>query len=249
MTDTLPTATAGVHYDQDGGVATVTLDRESALNAFDAAQYDATHAALGRAADTESVRCVLIAARGRAFSAGSDLQDESPDPDAYERFISRLEGFPKPVVAAVNGLAVGIGATLLGHCDVVIASTEARFKLPFAAIGLVPEAGSTVTLPAAMGPQAAAHALFTGGWVGAADAERAGLVWRVVEPDALAGAAAELCAQIAAQPVESLTATKELLLAARLPAARAAREREEAEFTRMLAGEAHRRALEQFRAG
>jgi len=249
MTDSLPTTASSVRYEESGGVATIALDRESALNAFDAAQYDGVYAALGRAADDDAIRCVLITARGRAFSAGSDLQDDSPDPAAYERFIAGLESFPKPVVAAVNGLAVGIGATLLGHCDIVLASTDARLKLPFASIGLVPEAGSTVTLPAAMGPQAAAHALFTGGWVSAAEAERAGLLWRVVEPEALAAAAAELCAEIAALPLESLTATKQLLLAARLPAAKAAREREEREFARMLTGAAHLAAVERFRSG
>lgn len=231
----------------EGGVARITLAREDVLNAFDSNQYIALRQALERAAESELVRCVLLGARGRAFSAGSDLKDDAPDPGAYDAFIHCLEEFPKPIVAAVNGLAVGIGATLLGHCDIVIASEKARFKLPFASIGLVPEAGSTVTMPAAMGPQATAHAMFTGEWLAAEAAERAGLVWRVVPAAALEDEARSTCAAIAAMPTESLVETKRLLLAARLPAARAAREREESVFARMLDGEAHREAVAAFK--
>jgi enoyl-CoA hydratase/carnithine racemase len=229
------------------GVAVVELAREPVLNAFNGRQYAALHSALEAAASSEQARCVLLTARGRAFSAGSDLEDDGSEPGGYEAFIACLESFPKPIVAAVNGLAVGIGATLLGHCDIVIASEEARFKLPFAAIGLVPEAGSTATLPAAIGPQEAAYLMFTGEWLDARRAADAGLVWRVVPPTALPEEAMALCARIAAMPAESLVATKRLLLAARLPDARAARKREEADFVRLLAGEAHRAAVESFR--
>ncbi len=242
------TADAGIDLDVRDGVTTITLTREASLNAFGGAQYAALARALEHAEGDPSVHCVLLTARGRAFSAGSDLNDDGGEPDAYERFIARLEGFAKPIVAAVNGLAVGIGATLLGHCDIVIAADEARFRLPFAALGLVPEAGSTVTLPTRMGPQATAHAMFTGGWISAADAAAAGLVWRTCPADRLASEAAELCATIAAMPVESLIATKQLLLETRLPAARAAREREERVFRRMQQGEAHRAAVAAFRA-
>jgi enoyl-CoA hydratase/carnithine racemase len=248
MTSSSPTGSpATVAYAAADGVATIELAREASLNAFDGRQYAAVADALERAAGDDDVRCVLVTARGRAFSAGSDLQDDGSEPDAFHRFIECVEGYPKPLVAAVNGLAVGIGATMLGHCDIVLAASDARFKLPFAAIGLVPEAGSTVTLPAAMGPQAAAHALFTGGWISAADAASAGLVWRVTEPDALQAEALAVCAEIAAMPLESLVATKRLLLAARLPAALAAREREEADFTRLREGEAHQAALAAFK--
>lgn len=248
MTSSLPTsATATVAYSAADGIATIELAREGSLNAFDGRQYAAVAAALEHAAADDDVRCVLLTGRGRAFSAGSDLQDDGSEPGAYDRFIACVESFPKPLVAAVNGLAVGIGATLLGHCDIVLAGSDARFKLPFAGIGLCPEAGSTVTLPAAMGPQAAAHALFTGGWVSAADAVAAGLVWRTAEPDRLRAEALAVCAEIAAAPAESLVTTKRLLLAARLPAARAAREREEDDFARLLTGPAHQAAIAAFK--
>lgn len=229
------------------GIAVIELAREASLNAFNGAQYAALEEALDRANRDDEVRCVLVTARGRAFSAGSDLEDDGSDPGAYDRFIGRLETFPKPIVAAVNGLAVGIGATLLGHCDIVIASTDARFRLPFASIGLVPEAGSTVTLPATMGPQAAAYALLTGRWLSASDAVDAGLAWRTAAPEALREDALAVCGEIAAMPLASLVATKQLLLEARLPAARAAREREEIVFRRMLEGDAHRDAIAAFR--
>lgn len=237
----------GVAEQTRDGVTTITLTRDAALNAFGGTQYVAVAEALERAEQDPAVHCVLLTARGRAFSAGSDLNDDGSEPDGYDRFIARLEHFPKPIVAAVNGLAVGIGATLLGHCDIVLASTDARFRLPFAAIGLVPEAGSTVTMPARMGPQATAHAMFTGGWISADDAVTAGLAWRTSAPDRLLEDAQGLCREIAAMPVESLVATKRLLLEAHLPAARVAREREEEVFRVMLEGEAHREAVAAFR--
>lgn len=240
-------ANPGVDERIHDGIATITLTRDAALNAFDGAQYVAVATALERAEHDPDVRCVLLTAHGRAFSAGSDLNDDGSEPDGYERFITRLERFPKPIVAAVNGLAVGIGATLLGHCDIVLASTDARFRLPFAAIGLVPEAGSTATMPAAMGPQATAHAMFTGGWISADDATAAGLVWRTSAPDRLLEDALEVCREIATKPLESLVATKRLLLDAHLPAVRAAREREEEVFRAMLDGDAHREAVAAFR--
>lgn len=238
-----------VRVETEGGVAVVELARESVLNSFDGRTFLEVAEALEWASECETVSCVLVTGRGRAFSAGSDLNDTDSGAEPYERFIGTLESFRKPLIAAVNGLAVGIGATLLGHCDLVLASPEARFRFPFAALGLVPEAGSTSTFPPLMGPQTTAHAMFTGEWVGAKEAERAGLVWQITEPEQLRDQALKVCSDIAAMPVESLIATKQLLLEARLPAAHAARKREDAEFVRMLQGDAHRAAVEAFRRG
>ena len=194
----------------------------------------------------------MLTGAGRAFSSGSALADPEEDggapagPDPYDAFIERVESFPKPLVAAVNGLAVGIATTLLGHCDLVLAARSARFRVPFASLGLVPEAGSTVTLPALLGRQAAAHAFFTGAWISAETAAERGLVWRLVDDEALLAATLAVCDEIAAMPVEALVSAKRLLLAARLPAARAARDREEPEFRRLLDGPAHRAALRAF---
>jgi enoyl-CoA hydratase/carnithine racemase len=230
----------------------IILDRPSALNAFNGALFDAVREALDGAAADPEVACVAITGRGRAFSAGMDLApgDDPPSPEepgGYDAFIEVLEGFPKPLVAAVNGLAVGIGATLLGHADLVLAAESARFRFPFAALGLCPEAGSTDRLPRLIGDRAAAHALFTAGWISARAAHEAGLVWRLVPDEELLAETLAVCAEIQAMPVESLETTKRLLLAARVPAARAAREREEGEFRRLAAGPAHQEALAAFR--
>jgi enoyl-CoA hydratase/carnithine racemase len=235
----------------EAGVRSLTLNRPDALNAINADLLRALTAALHDAAGDPAISVVLLTGAGRAFTAGSDIADDGKEegaPDPWDPFIETLECFPKPLVAAVNGLAVGVGTTLLGHCDLALAGESARFKLPFASLGLVPEAGSSFTLPALMGRQAAAHALLTGTWVGAEEAASRGLVLRVVADADLADEAAELCTSIAAHPVESLMATKALLLAARLPEALAARSREEPEFRRMLAGPAHARALAAFEA-
>lgn len=231
------------------GVSLVTLNRPEALNAFNPALFAAVRDALESAAADTSTGCVVLTGAGRAFTAGSDISEE-PQPDApnpYDAFIARVETFPKPLIAAVNGLAVGIGTTILGHCDIVLAGEAARFRMPFTALGLVPEAGSTVTIPELMGRQNASLALLTGNWISSAEAAATGLVLRVVPDERLLDEALGLAAVIAAQPLESLVETKRLLLAARLPHARAAREREEVEFRRLLSGPAHAEALAAFR--
>lgn len=228
-------------------VRVLTLNRPSALNAFSYSMFAAIQQALEDARADDSIGAVLLRAEGRAFTSGSDLSgEEPPEPHPYDSFIEEVETFSKPLVAAINGLAVGIGTTLLGHCDIVIGSTSARFRMPFASLGLVPEAGSTVNLPAMLGRQRAAHALFTAEWVSAEQALEGGLLLEVVPPEDLDERALEICRGIAAMPVESLVGTKELLLAARLPAARAARDREEPEFRRLLEGPAHAEALRAF---
>jgi enoyl-CoA hydratase/carnithine racemase len=238
-----------VSVDDRDGVSLVTLNRPEALNAFNGALFEAVHAALDRAAADPAIGCVVVTGTGRAFTAGSDLSDE-PDPDApnpYDAFIVRLETFPKPLVAAVNGLAIGIGTTMLGHCDVALAGESARFRMPFTSLGLVPEAGSTVTIPALMGRQRAAVALLTSRWISSAEAADAGLVLRTVADESLLAEALVLATEIAAQPLESLVQTKRLLLESRLPATLSARHREEEEFRRLLAGPAHAEAVAAFR--
>src|SRR4051812_43545344 len=235
------------------GVLIVTLNRPEALNAFNRALFDAVRHALESAASDPRVGCVLLTGSGRAFTAGSDISDDAgppPDPaqkDPYDAFIECVESFPKPLVVAVNGLAVGIGTTMLGHCDLALAGASARFRMPFASLGLVPEAGSTATMPALMGRHAAVHSLLTSSWISAEEAVRTGLVWRLTSDDELMPEAMAVCDQIAAQPLESLVSIKRLLLDARLPAARAARDREEPEFRRLTTRPAHLEALAAFR--
>lgn len=241
-------------------VRLVTFARPEARNAFDTALYNATADALEEAARRDDLAVVVLTGEGSAYSAGQDLGEmgrlgdpatrpEMTDERAghgFGRFISTIEAFPKPVVAAVNGVAVGLGTTMLPYCDLVLVSTKARFRLPFASLGVVPEAGSTFTLPSVLGWQAAAHALFTAEWLSADDAVACGLAWRQCEPDALVDEAIAVARQIARMPLVSLVETKRLLLAARLDAARAARAREEEVFARLTGAPANREAIAAF---
>ncbi len=239
--------------DHHDGVAVITLNRPDALNAFNRSLFVAVREALNSAAADPDVRCVVLTGTGRAFTAGSDISDDpdsKPDPseqDPYDAFIECVEEFPKPLVAAVNGLAIGIGTTMLGHCELVLAGASARFRMPFTSLGLVPEAGSTSTIPALMGRQQAVYALLTSSWISAEQAAATGLVWRLTSDEDLLTVTLEACAEIAAQPLESLLSTKRLLLEERLPAARAARNREEPEFRRLTKRPAHIEALAAFR--
>jgi enoyl-CoA hydratase/carnithine racemase len=248
-----PEAPAVALRERREGVLILTLNRPEALNAFNRALFDAVREGLEAAAADPQVGCVLVTGSGRAFTAGSDISDDAgPDPapgekDPYDAFIECVETFPKPLVAAVNGLAVGIGTTMLGHCELVLAGASARFRMPFTSLGLVPEAGSTATIPSLMGRQPAVHALLTSSWIPAEEAARTGLVWRLTSDEELLAEALAVCEQIAAQPLESLMSTKRLLLDARLPAARAARDREEPEFRRLTERPAHLEALAAFR--
>jgi enoyl-CoA hydratase/carnithine racemase len=242
----------GVAVEDRDGVRLITLDRPDRLNAFNATVFAGITRALGEAAADDEILCVALTGNGRAFTAGSELSDddagEDTGADPYEAFMQAIETFPKPLVAAVNGLAVGIGTTMLGHCDLVLAAESARFRMPFTSLGLVPEAGSTATMPALLGRQPATHALLTSSWISAQDAARDGLVWRLVPDASLLDETWAVCAEVAAMPLDSLVATKHLLLAARTPAAVAAREREDPEFRRLLKGPAHAAAVEAFLA-
>ena len=231
------------------------------LNAFDSELYGATAASLDEAADRDDLSVVVLTGEGRAYSAGQDLGEMGRlgKPDArdsgeaaeaaehgFTRFIGSIEGFPKPIVAAVNGLAIGVGLTMLPYCDLVLVSETARFRAPFAPLGVVPEAGSSFTLAATMGWQPAAHALFTGEWFDADTAVATGLAWRSTAPDGLLDEAMDVARAIGRMPVVSLVETKRLLLATRLDAARHARTREEEVFARLTGAPANREAIAAF---
>jgi enoyl-CoA hydratase/carnithine racemase len=215
-------------------VRLITFARPEARNAFNNALYEAVADALDDASDREDIAVVVMTGEGSAYSAGQDLEEMGRlgDPTAradtaeervehgFQRFVGNLEAFPKPVIAAVNGVAVGLGTTMLPYCDLVLVSTEARFRLPFASLGVVPEAGSTFNLPMVMGWQVSAHAFLTADWFDADQAVASGLAWRKVEPDALVEEALSVARSIARMPITSLVETKRLLLENRLEAAR-----------------------------
>ena len=222
------------------GVRVLTLDRPQALNAFDSPLYRATGAALDAARADDGVKVVVITGAGRAFSAGQDL-DEMARLAGGERIdsgfpvlLDALQAFDKPLIAAVNGAAVGIGFTMLPHCDLVLAARSARFRTPFAEMGVPPEAASSLLFPARMGWQRAAEVLFTSPWLSADEAVECGVALRAVPADELVPEALALATAIAAAPLVALRAIKATMLAGRADAVAAARAREEAAFAQVL---------------
>ncbi|MCZ7526381.1 MAG: enoyl-CoA hydratase-related protein [Acidimicrobiia bacterium] len=242
-----------LRIDDRDRVRLVTLDRPERLNAFDRALYRAVTDALSEAAERSDLAVAVLTGAGRAFSAGVDLAelvDPRPgpgdDPHPFAGFVDTLASFPKPLLAAVNGVGVGIGLTLLPYCDLVLIAKGARLRAPFAVLGVAPEAASSYLLPRAMGSQRAAHALFTAEWIDAEDAVESGLAWKACEPDELLDETLAVARRIAAMPVESLVETKRLLVAPRLEAVRAAREREDAAFARLIGTAAQVEAVTAF---
>ncbi|WP_051053503.1 enoyl-CoA hydratase/isomerase family protein [Mycolicibacterium chubuense] len=219
---------------RDDAVTWLTFDRPDRLNAFTAADYRSLHLALARLAADPRTRVVVVTGSGRAFSAGADRsllaggEDESRRRagEEFDRLIAALSDFPKPLFAAVNGLAVGFGATLLLYCDVIVAAESARFRLPFTSMGLVPEAGSSALLPTRMRWADAMWSVLSSEWFSAADAQRSGLVWRVVAEQDVAAVASEAAARVAARDPAAVSAAKRLMTAGRGPAVDRAMARE-----------------------
>ncbi len=248
-------------------VRLLTLDRPEALNAFNAALYDAGRDALLAAASDDDVAVVVITGEGRAFSAGQDLlemaelaskhgqggsgdggdpRDEDGDASGFSGFLDALQSFPKPLVAAVNGLGLGIGFTMLAHCDLVFIAEGARLKTPFTSLGVAPEAASSYLFPMRMGWQRAAKILFTSDWISAEEAVEVGIALQVCTPDVLLPEALELAGRISRMPISSLVTTKRVMLDAQLPQIRDARAREEAAFVTVMGGPANIEALTAF---
>jgi enoyl-CoA hydratase/carnithine racemase len=232
---------APVEITDGDGVRLVTWNRPDALNALNDELWDATRDALVDAQTDPTLKCVVLTGRGRAFTAGQDLGEmlEPPAHDddelhGYRGLIPVLETFDKPLLAAVNGIGLGIGATILPYCDIVWIAEGARLKVPFVTLGVTTEAAGSVLLPQRMGWQAAAHFIFTASWLSADEAVACGLAWKVCAPDALLDETMATAREIGAMGVDSLQTTKRLMVAARLDAVRAARQREDVEFPRMV---------------
>lgn len=242
----------------DKRVRTLTLDRPDALNAFDEALYDATTEALLDAATDPDVAVVLLTGNGRAFTAGTDLREmhaRTTDPDfkpgkhGFRGLLDALVAFPKPLICAVNGMALGIGATVLGFADLAFMSSDARLKCPFTGLGVAPEAASSYLLPALIGRQNAAWVLMSSEWIDAAQAKEMGLVWRVCEPEDLLPEARKHAEVLAAKPISSLVAVKRTMTAPLRAEIDAARERENECFRELMGGPANLEALTAFAEG
>lgn len=204
--------------DRADGVLTLTLNRVEKKNSFTQAMYTTMADALADAAADAATRVVVIQGHATVFSAGNDLRDFLNGPPVsassqapVQRFIGELLQFPKPLLAAVCGPAVGIGTTMLFHCDLVYAGDNAAFSMPFVNLGLCPEAASSLLAPRLMGYHRAAEALLMGEPFMAEAALEVGLVNRIVPPTEANGLAQTQARKLAAKPMRALIETKRLL--------------------------------------
>ena len=203
-------------FHTENGVATITFDRVEKKNSFTAAMYAAMAQFLKEAAQDDAVRVVVFQGHPTVFSAGNDIADflhnppSTPEAPVFQ-FLQQISGFPKPVVAAVAGPAVGIGTTLLFHCDLVYAGDNAAFAMPFVNLGLCPEAASSLLAPQLLGYHRAAEALLLGEPFMAEAALEVGLVNRVVPPTECNAVAQAQARKLAGKPLSSLVETKRLM--------------------------------------
>jgi enoyl-CoA hydratase/carnithine racemase len=217
-------------------VLTIRLNRPEKKNALTRAMYGAMAEGLRTAAADDAVRVVLLAG-GADFTAGNDIADfaaagerKPDDPGAAFAFLGEIVGFAKPVVAAVRGHAVGIGTTMLLHCDVVVASETARLMMPFTKLALVPEAGSSLLLPARVGPARANWWLLSGAAFSGKEAAEAGLALAAVPDDEVEAEAAKRVAALAALAPGSVQESKRLIRAPHAAALKAAMAAERVSF-------------------
>ena len=240
----------------EAGVLTLTFNRIARKNSSTGAMYDPLSAAFEKAVDDVDVRTVLIQGDPTIFSAGNDVSDfmtaastpmdqvlpESP----AMRFLRVIATFPKPLVASVCGPAVGIGTTLLFHCDLVYAGDNAAFSLPFVNLGLVPEAASSLLVPRMFGYHRAAEAFLLGEPFMAEAALEVGLVNRVVPPTEANGIARTQARKLAAKPLSALIETKRLLKLSQQAEVLARIDEESVSFDRMMRSPAAREAFTAF---
>jgi len=205
---------------QNGAVLHIALNRPTVFNSFNREMALALQRQLEAAGNDPAVRCIVLTGNGKAFCAGQDLAEVS-DPNGpplktilgehYNPIIRLIRATPKPIIAAVNGVAAGAGANIALACDIVIAAQSASFIQAFSKIGLIPDSGGTYTLPRIVGFQKASALMMLGDKVSAEEAERLGMVYKVVADDAFSEHIAQLAAQVAAMPTRGLALTKEAL--------------------------------------
>ncbi|MEM9745561.1 MAG: enoyl-CoA hydratase/isomerase family protein [Actinomycetota bacterium] len=234
-----------------GRVRIVTLDRPESLNAFNAELFDDLADAFLDATVDDDVRVLVLTGAGRAFSAGADLTqmgDSTATPrHGFPGLLDAIVDFPKPFVLAINGVGVGIGATIAGLADLTFMAEDARLRCPFAALGLTAEAASTYTFPRLLGPQRAMWFLMSSEWMEAEQCVEAGLALEVCEPGALLDRTLERASALAELPPASLAATKRLVVGSQREQLRAAIRAENEELDRLLGGPANREAIAAFR--
>jgi enoyl-CoA hydratase/carnithine racemase len=237
--------------DTTDAVMTLTINRVEKKNSFTQAMYESCADALASAAMDDAVRVVVVQGHATVFSAGNDIADflsgavASTDAPVF-RFLRAIAGFPKPLIAAVCGPAVGVGTTMLFHCDLVYAGDNAAFSMPFVNLGLCPEAASSLLAPQMMGYHRAAEALLLGEPFMAEAALEVGLVNRIVPPTEANAVAQTQARKLAAKPLGALVETKRLMKAGQSAAIQSRMDEEVASFGRMLREPAAKEAFTAF---
>ncbi|VWX58279.1 Enoyl-CoA hydratase/isomerase [Burkholderiales bacterium 8X] len=235
----------------EAGVMTLTLNRLDKKNSITGAMYGQMADALQAADDDHAVRAVVIQGHATIFSAGNDIGDflnappAGTEPPAF-RFLRGIARFPKPLVAAVCGPAVGIGTTMLFHCDLVYAGDNAAFSMPFVNLGLCPEAASSILVPQMFGHHRASEALLLGEPFMAEAAAEVGLVNRILPPTECNDFAQSQARKLAAKPISALVETKRLMKMAQLPDLLERMDEEGRSFGRMMREPAAREAFTAF---
>jgi enoyl-CoA hydratase/carnithine racemase len=237
-----------IEVEDADGVRLIAFDRPDVRNAFDAAMYEAVTTALSDSLVDDEIRSVVLTGRGKAFTAGQDLREMAElaagkgGPEAGSGFQGLLEvvvSFDKALLAAVHGVGVGLGCTLLAHVDLVLLDESARLRVPFAELGVPPEAASSWLLPERMGWQRAAALLLASEWIDADTAVASGLAFRVCPNGTVLAETMELARRIASFPAHATREIKRLMMAPRAEAIGAARGREEAAFAALFADPEH----------
>jgi enoyl-CoA hydratase/carnithine racemase len=236
----------------NAGVLQITLNRPQRKNAFNHQMWCDFRDGLAEAQERDEVRVVVVTGAGDAFSAGQDLSEMmsggegAGDGHGFATFMDRLCVFDKPLIAAVNGVGVGIGLTLLLHCDYVYISRTARLRAPFITLGVVPEAASSYLLPALIGYRKAIDLLFESDFIAAERAVELGIATQLCDTDELLVTALARAQELAAKPLGSLRWTKRLVLATRQEQVAAARRREDDAFVHRVGSPENLEAISAF---
>ena len=229
----------------------LTLERPEVLNAFNTEQFEILAKTLTEAGEDSATKVVVLTGAGRAFSAGADLAENRPPREdlqyGFQGCIDVLINFRKPLILAINGVGVGIGATICGLADLVFMAESARLRCPFSALGLTAEACSTYTFPRLMGPQAAANFLLGAGWLSASQCKASGLALEVFPNEGFLDRVMQEAENLASLPLISLLQTKALMMAPHIEAMKAANIAENEALLGLRGGPANVEAVSAFR--
>jgi enoyl-CoA hydratase/carnithine racemase len=240
----MPVGEGRVDIEDGAGVRLIAFNRPEVRNAFDLALYRAVTDALVDAQDSDAIHAVVLTGRGQAFTSGQDLREMAAiatgetGPEVGSGFPALLDavvGFDKPLLAAVHGVGMGLGCTMLGHVDLVLMDEDARLRAPFAEMGVPPEAASSWLLPIRMGWQQAAAVLLASEWIDAHQAVASGLALKVCPSGTVLDQTMALAQKIASFPPHATRQIKRMMVETRRPDVIAAREREEAAFASFFA--------------